>query len=181
MSFPIQITFHDLDNSAAVEASLKDKFSKLSTFYSRILSCHITIDVPHRHHLHGKSCVVHANVKVPGDEIVVTGESSEGEVDTGIRNAAHDAFAAARRKLEDFARRSRKDIKVHPGISHGRIRDIFPDQSFGFIESSDGREIYFHEHSVPHEKFESLSIGAEVSFTEENGIEGPQASNIKLI
>jgi cold shock CspA family protein len=51
----------------------------------------------------------------------------------------------------------------------------------GWIETPDGREVYFHEHSVLDAAFDRLEIGSEVAFVEEPGDKGPQASTVRLL
>jgi cold shock CspA family protein len=55
-----------------------------------------------------------------------------------------------------------------------------PSGEFGFLESSDGREIYFHRNSVL-EGIARLAVGTRVIFAEELGEKGPQASTVKLL
>ncbi len=55
---------------------------------------------------------------------------------------------------------------------------LFPD--YGFLETSDGREIYFHCNSVLNNGFEKLQVGTHVHFAEEQGNEGPQASTVTI-
>jgi cold shock CspA family protein len=50
----------------------------------------------------------------------------------------------------------------------------------GFIETADGREIYFHRNSVLDNGFERLTVGSEVRFVEEIGEKGAQASTVRL-
>ena len=52
---------------------------------------------------------------------------------------------------------------------------------FGFLESADGREIYFHRNSVLDNAFSQLVSGSRVTFAEEMGEKGPQASTLKLL
>ena len=47
----------------------------------------------------------------------------------------------------------------------GEFRKISAD--YGFIATSDGREIYFHRNSVIDDAFDRLSVGSEVRFAEE--------------
>jgi len=58
---------------------------------------------------------------------------------------------------------------------------LFPKQDYGFLETPDGREIYFHRNSVLHPGFDRLEIGTEVRFVEELGQEGPQASTVAIV
>ncbi|MGO9847760.1 MAG: cold-shock protein [Methylocella sp.] len=52
---------------------------------------------------------------------------------------------------------------------------------YGFIETSDGREVYFHRNSVLDNAFDRLTVGSEVRFVEEIGQKGPQASTVRLV
>ena len=55
------------------------------------------------------------------------------------------------------------------------------DESLGFLESADGREIYFHRNSVLDDAFTQLAPGARVTFREEVGDKGPRASTVRLL
>ena len=52
---------------------------------------------------------------------------------------------------------------------------------FGLLESSDGREIYFHRNSVLDDDYSRLAVGSRVTYAEEMGEKGPQASTVKLM
>jgi outer membrane receptor protein involved in Fe transport len=52
------------------------------------------------------------------------------------------------------------------------------NKGFGFLETDDGREIYFHRHSVANGGFDRLHIGTTVRFVEEQGEKGPPASTV---
>jgi cold shock CspA family protein len=51
-------------------------------------------------------------------------------------------------------------------------------QGYGFIETADGREVYFHRNSVRDDAFEHLTVASEVRFVEEMGEKGPQAKRV---
>jgi len=51
-----------------------------------------------------------------------------------------------------------------------------PDKNHGFIESGEGREVYFHRNSVARKEFDSLSVGDEIRYVEEKDDLGLQAS-----
>ncbi len=95
--------------------------------------------------------------------------------------AIRDAFDAARRKLQNYARRQRGAVKIHETLPHARIIKLFPEDGFGFLGTADGREIYFHSNSVLEPGFDHTKLGTEVYFIEEQGAKGPQASTVKLI
>jgi cold shock CspA family protein len=72
-------------------------------------------------------------------------------------------------------------VKAHATPPTGRIIRIFPDSDYGFIKTSDDREIYFHRNSVlDNVDFKQLKFGTEVTFIEEQGKEGPQAARVAI-
>ena len=58
---------------------------------------------------------------------------------------------------------------------------FFQKRDIGFLQTSDGREIYFHKHSVLQPGFGHLDVGAKVYFAEEQGERGPQASTVRCV
>ncbi len=118
---------------------------------------------------------------MPGQEIAVKREPSEHAEYRNIQVALRDAFDSARRRLEDYVRRRRGAVKVLDTAPHARVSKLFPDEGYGFLSTPDDREIYFHRNSVLHEAFDRLEIGTEVTFVEESGKKGPQASTVKLV
>ena len=92
-----------------------------------------------------------------------------------------DAFLAARRRLEDYVRRMRGAEKPHAPRAQGRIAQIFLLQGYGFIETPDGREVYFHRNSLSDLEFKAADVGSTVFFSAEEGEKGPQAAAVHLI
>jgi cold shock CspA family protein len=72
-------------------------------------------------------------------------------------------------------------VKEHESQPIGAVVRIDPSGEFGFLESADGREIYFHRNSVHDNAFSQLVSGPRVTFAEEMGEKGPQASTVKLL
>jgi len=95
--------------------------------------------------------------------------------------AIRDAFKATRRQLQDYARKQSGAVKHHEPAPHARVSRLFPEEGYGYLETSDGGEVYFHKNSVLHDGFEKLAVGTEVSFVEEAGDKGPQASTVRII
>ena len=63
--------------------------------------------------------------------------------------------------------------------SPGRVTKFLAGE-FGFIETQDGREIYFHRDAVLDGAFNRMVLGSEVRFVEEEGENGPQARIVRL-
>ncbi len=98
-----------------------------------------------------------------------------------IEFALNDAFKRARRQLQDQVRELQGQVKQHDGPPIGTVSELDPLGEFGLIETGDGREIYFHRNSVLNGEFAKLSVGSRVTFAEEVGDKGPQASTVKLM
>jgi ribosomal subunit interface protein len=176
MKIPLQITFRNMPLSEAIEAKINEKAAKLDKYFNRIMSCRVVVEESQRRQHQGKLFSIHIDITVPGKELAVTREENE---DPYV--AIREAFNAAARRLEEHARQRRGEVKTHETPPIGRIIRIFPDQAYGFIITPDQREIYFHRNSVLHDDFSALKFGAEVSFIEEQGKEGPQAARVAII
>jgi cold shock CspA family protein len=72
-------------------------------------------------------------------------------------------------------------MKAHEVAVHGTIVRLFQDKGCGFIETSEGEEIYFHRNSVVDESFEDLGVGQEVRLVVayDESEHGAQASTVK--
>lgn len=176
MKIPLQITAHNLELSEAAKTDITEKAEKLDKFYNQIMRCRVVVEVPHRHSHEGILFNVHIYMTVPGAELLVKREPNE-DLNVAIR----DAFNAARRKLEDFARKQRRDVKHHEEAPHARITALFPDKGYGFLTTTDGQEVYFHENSVLNRDFKHLKVEMKVRFVEERGKKGLQASSVTVI
>lgn len=108
MQIPLQITIRDMGHSDALETRIRSKAAKLDEFFDHITSCRVVVEMPHKHHNQGRKFNVRIDIGVPGTEIVVNREHDED-----IYVALRDAFDAAKRQLEDYARKIRGDIKTH--------------------------------------------------------------------
>ncbi|MDB4941583.1 MAG: hypothetical protein JWP97_1117 [Labilithrix sp.] len=183
MNDEIQITFRDFPHSDAIEARIRERAAKLDELFGKITSCRVVIEEPHRRHQNGRKFRCRIDLLVPNAELVAeNAEESAAREDPYA--AVDEAFGEIVRQLEDYARRSRWDVKQHGGTPHGRVAKLMlehaPGERYGFIETHDGREIYFHENSVLHHNFHKLEIGTEVRFAEEDGDKGPQASTVAV-
>jgi ribosomal subunit interface protein len=173
MQIPLQISLHGIEHSNALYNTIQEKAAKLERYYDRIMSCRVVLELVGRHKRHGKQFTVRIDLKVPGGEIAITRDHDE-ELAVALR----DAFDAARRKLEDYARGQRGDVKQHPAELTGRIERLDAAEGFGFIITEDGRQFYFSSENVVTPRFEHLSVGTTVHFIEDAGGEGPQAKRV---
>ena len=182
MKTPLEITFRNLDHSDAVEAKVRDKVAKLEQAYDRITSCRVALEALNRQHVKGNLFSVHIEVGVPGKQVVVD-TAGKDRAHEDIYVALRDGFKAARRRLEDHSRRRSGRVKTHAVPPHGTVARLFPQEGYGFIQTPDGREIYFHENSLIDGSFGKLEPGQEVRYVaaEKESDKGPQASTVKRI
>ena len=117
----------------------------------------------------------------PEKEFAEVHEPSKHAAHEDIYVAIRDAFNGAARRLQDHARRRRGKVKLHETAPVARVVKLFPIEDYGFLQTPDGREVYFHKNSVLAPGFDQLEVGNEVHFAEEPGEKGPQASNVRVV
>jgi len=107
METPVQIVFHEVAHSAALENLIREKAAKLANVFPRLMRCRVSIEQPHRHQ-QGNPFSVRIALHVPGGELVVNRDHHED-----VYVALRDAFDAARRQIEDHAQKMRGEVKHH--------------------------------------------------------------------
>lgn len=180
MQVPLQISFRDVSQSDAVEARIRELAARLERYYKRIMSCSVAVEAINRRGHKGRLYDIRIDLRVPGGEIVVSRAPGADHAHEDIYVAIRDAFRAAARQLEDYARRQSGKTKSHEAPAHGRVAKLMPREGYGFIETSDGLELYFHENSVVNDGFRHLDVGHEVRYViaSTDGDNGPQASTV---
>jgi ribosomal subunit interface protein len=174
MQIPLQITVRNMARSPALDERIRNKVQALERFHPRITHCRVTVSELQKHHQQGRQFDVRIDVRVPGHaEIAVTRQHDED-----VYVAVRDAFDAATRMIEDVLREKRGDVKFHETPQEGTVKRILRDEGFGFIETNDGRELYFSRDNVVHPAFEHLEEGAHVQFLEVTSDEGLQAKRV---
>jgi hypothetical protein len=134
------ITFRGLPAREWVKEEIGKHVAKLNTYHRRITSCRAVVGMPHQHHEEGNRFQLELKISVPGQDIVVSRDSNIHGLakDLGEREGAkafeiegmrkhlrlviREAFDAARRQLQDHARRRRMTVKTHNGASVRRAR-----------------------------------------------------------
>jgi ribosomal subunit interface protein len=179
MQIPLQITFRGIPHSDAVEAKIREKASKLDRFHTHIMSCRVAVEAEHQSHHQGNQYHIRIDITTPRKEIVISREHHDKKAYEDIYVAIRDAFNAATRQLEDYARIQQGKVKTHDLPSTGTVTRLLPEKDHGFIEAADdGHEIYFHRNSVTGSGFDALQVGAGIRYIEEEDDLGPKASTV---
>jgi cold shock CspA family protein/ribosome-associated translation inhibitor RaiA len=183
MQIPLQIDFEGgLTATEALRARIVREAEKLERFQSRIVGCRVAMIGRSGRRRHGDLFDVRVQVSMPGARDIVVDRSPDSDhAHEDPYVAIHDAFKAVRRRLQDRSRRIEGKVKAHEAPPHGAVDPIFPEEGYGFIASSDGREIYFHQNAVVNDGFRRLRPGSEVRFAESVGEKGPQASTVHVL
>jgi len=109
MKMPLQITFRDIVPLPSVEPEIRRRAEKLGRWTPDVMSCRVVVEAEANRHRQGHEYRVHLSVHVPGEEIDV----GLHHLDEDIHRALSGAFDAADRRLEDYVRRRRGQVKLH--------------------------------------------------------------------
>jgi len=181
MDIPVEIVFHNMSSTPAVETEIRNRVDKLDRLYEHLIGCRVSVEQLHRRHHTGNLYDVHIDMRVPGDEIVVSREphhAREKFTDPDVGIAVRNAFKAAERRLLDYKRKQRGEVKVHAEAFAGQVSQLDPDEDHGFILTHEGSQLYFHRNSLIHRDFDRLKVGDKVHFVETDGDTGPIASKV---
>jgi ribosomal subunit interface protein len=108
LQVPLEITGHDANVSKRIETLIRKKTDKLERFYDRLTSCRVVIDRSAKSQKQGTPFKVRIHLGVPGHEITI-----DRQQDPDLTAAVHAAFDAATRKLQEYARTRRGEVKNH--------------------------------------------------------------------
>lgn len=175
MEQPLQITFHGMEASAAIEDAVRTKAAHLDHFASDIMSCRVVVDLLQKHRHQGRPFGVRIDLTLPGHELVVDRVQNED-----IYVALREAFDNMTRQLEDVVRQRRGDEKQHPRELHGEVVRLNGPEGFGFIRTPDGDEYYFDNNNLTSGRFDQLEVGTAVQFITEPAAQGQQAKRVSL-
>jgi len=110
----IATTFRDMTPSPALQAAVERWAERLGQLSTRIVSCHVAVEKPHRHHTHGSGFRITLTLTVPGASIA----ASRDHLDPYV--AVADAFRAARRQLVHHVDVQRHFVKP-PQIDYAAV------------------------------------------------------------
>jgi ribosomal subunit interface protein len=181
MDYPLEITYRDIERSQALDALIHEKVAKLERLFDHIIGIHVTIERPvHRSTGRNNPWRVRIELSVPNDMIVITREPNEhnDQYREDAFAAVRDAFERCTRKLQDYKARIQGHVKVSHVPPHARIIRVFPYEGYGFVATSEGRELYFHENAVVGSTIHELKPGMEVRFAESSDESGPHVSSL---
>lgn len=183
MRIPLEITFRDAVKSEDIVNLIEEKTASLDKLCDNLISCRVAVEKPHDKKRSGNSYRVRIAMRIPpGRELIVKREPTEGSLSEPLPAVIRDAFDTARRRLVKILEQQQGVTKTHPQQqSVAYVTKLFKEKGYGFVETLEGREIYFHRNSVLHDDFSRLDIGTGVRYVAVDGDDGPQASTIHIV
>jgi cold shock CspA family protein len=170
MQTPVEIDFQGLEAKQELRSAIDTQVTQLEERFGRVTAGRVVLKAPGGHHRTGGLYEINIRLSLPeGREVNIARTPQDDERHSDLNYALNDAFKRARRQLQD----------QHEAQPIATVARLDPSGEFGFLETGDGHEIYFHRNSVLDDGFAKLSVGARVIFAEEMGDKGPQASTVK--
>lgn len=112
MQIPIQIAFHGVDKSDAVEDKIRERVDKLEGYSDRITGCRVVVESHHKSHsnLNTNAAPFHVTVhlSVPGEDLVVRRDPKETRAHEDIQIALRDSFDTMERRLKDYTQKIKR-------------------------------------------------------------------------
>jgi ribosome-associated translation inhibitor RaiA len=116
MTTPVEVHFHGVEKSEAVEQRVREKVAKLKKHFERMTSCRVGIEVPQRTAQRPKVYQIKIEIGVPRrSPIVVSHERVGSNANEELGLAIRDAFEAALRKVDGMAAKIGQRSKLDRG------------------------------------------------------------------
>jgi len=182
MQSPPHIVFENMDSIERVREKIERELAKLEQIFSDIITSRVTVRQAQNRHKKGDLFAVSIHVNIPGGkDIHINRDAGKDHGHEDINVAVRDAFRAAKRQLKETARQMGWENKHREAVPLAKVGTLVAEENYGFLETDDGREIYFHRNSVLNDGYDELVVGAKVAYAEAIGDKGPQASTVRLL
>ncbi|TVP58997.1 MAG: HPF/RaiA family ribosome-associated protein [Gemmatimonadales bacterium] len=185
MDVPPEIAFRGVEPTDSLKELILDGIDGLEKVYPRLVSCRTMIadDTPDRRT--GNSYRVRLEIGIPGKSLVVDESPTGGGDPRPLGQTVKDAFKTGSKLLKKEKEMQRGGMTKSQDLPpHGRVVRLLIDDEgvrYGFLESREGRQIYFHEQALVDLDYDDLEIGSEVRYAAAEGDEGPQASTVAAL
>jgi len=172
----LQIEGRNLDIRKSWQDKIEEEKERLTRHHAGLVHhLRVSVESTSQHKEGGYELVVVASV--PSDTVVV---KRKGE---SVRPLLVDAFDTLGMQLKELQRKRRQTAKepemAGATICTGAIKSIVPYESYGFIVTPQGQEVYFHENALKDVTMQQLSEGDQVRFGEGEGDKGPTATWVR--
>ena len=186
MQVPLEISFHNIKSAQWAEALIRARIAELEEIYGRLMSCRVRVDQRAKNTAGTIPPVVRIELGIPGhNDLVVSHEPEHLERKfkrPDLRNAIHEAFRIAERRLRDLKeQRERRTKEPHHDSGNqalGQVAELVPERDQGFLMTNEGGLLYFHRNAILTGDFDKLRRGDAVYYVEDVGDTGPLATKV---
>jgi cold shock CspA family protein len=174
----IQVEARNLEIRKGWQEKIDEEKNRLERHHAGFINhLRVTIEETSSHKEGGYELRLVATI--PNDTVVV---KRKGEK---VIPLMVDAFNTIGLQVKELQRKRRQSYKVQPEAAktitgEGVIKSVFPFESYGFIVTPQGQEVYFHENALKDISMNQLTEGDGVKFGEGQGDKGPCAAWVKL-
>jgi putative sigma-54 modulation protein len=113
---PLEIHFHGIEKSEAVEQRVREKVAKLAKHFGRLTRCRVVLEAPHRSPQKPKVYQIKIELGMPGRRPIVVSHEREGShANEELGLALRDAFEAALRKVDGMSTRIGQRARLERG------------------------------------------------------------------
>jgi len=173
----LQIEGRNLEIRKAWQEKIEEEKGRLDRHHPGLVHhLRISIEETSGHKAGGHE--VRLVASVPNDTVVV---KRKGET---VRPLLVEAFDTLGLQLKELQRKrwqtGKEPEAAAVGPALGTIKSLFPYESYGFLVTLDGQDVYFHENALKDVAMAQLAEGDEVRFGEGEGDKGPTAAWVRL-
>jgi putative sigma-54 modulation protein len=116
MNAPVEVHFHGIQKSDAVEQRVRDKVAKLGKLSGRMTSCRVVLEATQRSALKPKVYCIKIEIGVPRQRpIVIRHERVGSHASEELTLALREAFEVASRKLDGVASKRGQRSRLERG------------------------------------------------------------------
>jgi putative sigma-54 modulation protein len=116
MNAPVEVHFHGIQKSDAVEQRVRDKVAKLEKLSGRMTSCRVVLEATQRSALKPKVYCIKIEIGVPRQRpIVIRHERIGSHASEELTLALREAFEVASRKLDGLASKRGQRSRLERG------------------------------------------------------------------
>lgn len=107
---PVQVTFHGVDHSDALEAHIREKATRLRSQFPRLQRIRVVVELPHRSHQAWNLFQMKLELIVPHKEpLIITRQAQLEGLKESVYTLTNEVFTAASRTLNSSTGPHRKD------------------------------------------------------------------------
>ena len=124
MATQVEVHFHGIEKSEAVEQRVREKVAKLKKHFTQMTSCRVAVEVPQRKADRPKIYQIKIEIGVPRRApVIVSHERTGSHANEDLPLAIREAFEAALRKVDGMSAK----LTQRSRIERGRRRPSLPN------------------------------------------------------